>query len=226
MLQSMGEGIWVLDQPMRMPGGIEIGTRSAVVRLADGGLLLHCPGPLSEEQRGEVRALGPVQEILAPNAFHHLFLEEAVEHFPDARVHAVASLHAKYPDLPLQPLGGEPDPAWQGVLEQQVIAGAPRMDEVVCFHPESRTLLLVDLCFNMRRFGNRRTEWFMRLAGAHGRFGPSRLARSMIRDRAAVRASLDRVLEWDFDQVVVTHGERLERGGRDALREAFGFLRA
>ena len=224
MLASLGDGIWVIDQPMRMSGGIEIGTRSTVVRLADGGLLLHCPGPLSEAQRESVRALGPVQEILAPNAFHHLFLADAVASFPEARVHAVASLHAKYPALPLLPLGGEPDPAWRGVLEQLPIVGAPRMDEVVCFHAESRTLLLVDLCFNMRRFGNRRTAWFMRLAGAYGRFGPSRLARSMIRDRAAVRRSLDRLLAWDFDQVVVTHGDCIERGGREALREAFAFL--
>ena len=31
----------------------------------------------------------------------------------------------------------------------------------------------------------------------------------MIRDRAAARSSLQRILEWDFDRVVVTHGENI-----------------
>ena len=46
----------------------------------------------------------------------------------------------------------------------------------------------------------------------------------MIRHRAAARASVERVLAWDFDRVTVTHGEVLERGGRDAVRAGFAFL--
>lgn len=224
MLRSIGDGIWVLDHPMRMPGGIEIGTRSTWVRLADGSLLLHSPGPMTEEQLEGVRALAPVSAIVAPNAFHHLFLERAAACFPAAEIHGVAGVQDKVPALSMQRLSGEAAPVWKGILEQEVVGGAPRMDEVVCFHPASRTLLLVDLCFNMRRFDNRRTGWFLHLAGAHGRFGPSRLARSMIRDRAALRASVDRMLAWDFDRVVVTHGDVVETGGREVFREAFAFL--
>ena len=66
----------------------------------------------------------------------------------------------------------------------------------------------------------------MRLVGAHSYFGPSRLARSMIKDRAALRASVDRILAWDFDRVVVTHGDLVETGGREALRASFAFLQA
>ena len=37
-------------------------------------------------------------------------------------------------------------------------------------------------------------------------------------------AALDRVPAWEFDRVVVTHGEMLESGGRDALRQAYPWL--
>jgi hypothetical protein len=45
-----------------------------------------------------------------------------------------------------------------------------------------------------------------------------------VRDRAAARRSLETILAWDFDRVVVTHGRALETGGREALRRAFAWL--
>ena len=58
----------------------------------------------------------------------------------------------------------------------------------------------------------------MRLIRSYGRFGPSTLDPWLIRDRAAARASLERILAWDFDRVIVAHGDVLERGGHDAAR--------
>jgi len=225
-VRSIADGISVMDHPFRMPGGIAIGTRSTWVRLADQSWLVHAPGPMTEEQLAQARALGPVSAIVAPNRFHHLFLEAAAHAFPDASLHAVPSLHPKYPGLALQRLGATPDPAWQGVLEQVVVEGAPRIEEVVFFHPASRTLLLVDLCFNMRRAENLRTRIFLGLANAYDRFGPSRLARSLFKDKAAVRRSVDQILAWDFERAVVTHGDIFEAGARDALRDAFAWLPA
>jgi hypothetical protein len=70
-----------------------------------------------------------------------------------------------------------------------------------------------------------RARLFHWLVGAApGRFGPHRLIRAGIRDRAAARRSLERILEWDFDRVVMSHGAVLERGGRARLRECFAFL--
>jgi hypothetical protein len=45
-----------------------------------------------------------------------------------------------------------------------------------------------------------------------------------IRERAAFRESLDEVLLWDFERVIVGHGEKIAFGGRSVLREAFSFL--
>jgi len=32
------------------------------------------------------------------------------------------------------------------------------------------------------------------------------------------------ILAWDFDRVVVAHGEVLESGGREALRQGYAWL--
>jgi hypothetical protein len=112
------------------------------------------------------------------------------------------------------------------VLDQALVQGAPSLNEVVFLHRPSRTLLCLDLCFHVRPPRNLVTQLFMRLNGAWDRFGPSRIFRyAIVKDRRALRASLDRVLAWDFDRVSVAHGDVLERGGRDALRQGFAWLR-
>jgi hypothetical protein len=50
------------------------------------------------------------------------------------------------------------------------------------------------------------------------------MVRAFIRDRRAARESVDRLLRWDFDRVIVSHGDVLETGGRDRLAEGFAFL--
>jgi hypothetical protein len=66
----------------------------------------------------------------------------------------------------------------------------------------------------------------MTLNGAYGHFGPSRVGRGFMKDRAAVRASVDRLLAHDFERVLMAHGDVLQTGGRAELERAFAFLRA
>jgi hypothetical protein len=46
-----------------------------------------------------------------------------------------------------------------------------------------------------------------------------------MRDRAAVRASLDRILAGDFDRIIVGHGRNVETGGKRVFGDAFAFVR-
>jgi hypothetical protein len=48
--------------------------------------------------------------------------------------------------------------------------------------------------------------------------------RRLIRDRVAARESVARILRWNFDRVIVTHGDVLESGGLAKFAEAFSFL--
>ena len=38
-VRALDKDLWVIDHPFRMPGGIELGARTTLVRLSDGGLL-------------------------------------------------------------------------------------------------------------------------------------------------------------------------------------------
>lgn len=224
-LRELDRGLWAVEQPLRV-GGLELGTRTTIVRLADGGLLVHSPGPFTAALRGEIEALGPVRALIAPNLLHHLFLAESASAFPRALVFAAPGLREKLGATRIdQVLAEAPPPLWANDLDQLVVRGAPGLNEVVFLHRASRTLICGDLCFNVRNSSSAFTRVFMRLNSAYGRFGPSRLFRyTVLKDAREMRASIDRILEWDFERVVVAHGEVLESDGSSALRRSFSWL--
>lgn len=222
MLRALGEELWVAEAPLRLMA-VQFGVRASVVRLGDGGLWVHCPIGLSDGLEAELAALGPVRHLVAANRHHHLYLVENARAFPEAQVRLAPGLAEKTPALPGGVvLGGETP--WADDLDQLLIEGWPFASETVFLHRRSRTLLLTDLAFNLREPRPPVERWMLRLLGAYDRLGPSRLARGTMRDRAKVRASVDRVLGWDFERVVPAHGEIVEKGGRELLREAFAFL--
>lgn len=222
-MQQIAEGLWIVDRPFSLMG-LQLGRRMVVVRLPDGSLLLHAPVPIDDATARQLDAVGEVRHVVAPNLMHHLALPKVAGRYPHARVHGPPGLEKKRQEMQLHPLDGDAARAWAAVLDQQVIDGAPALRETVFFHRPSRTLICTDLVFHFRQAEGALTRLYLRASGALGRMKQTRVLRAMIRDRAAARASIDRVLDWDFDRVVMAHGQVLERGGREALRDATAWL--
>ena len=223
-LRSIAKDVWVIDHPLRV-GGLHLGTRTTVVRLANGGLWMHSPGPLEPELTAQLIALGPVQALIAPNAMHHLYLGENIRAFPQATVYVSPTLPAKIKGaFTYNILSDEPPVLWHDELAQHLIGGMPKLQETAFLHRASRTLILTDLAFNIQQSDSWFTRFFMRLNGAYGHFGPSRIFRTLVKDRAALRSSLNRMQEWDFDRITVTHGEILETGGKSVMQTQYAWV--
>jgi len=222
--RALAEGLWVFDRPLRV-GPIEIGTRMTALRLEDGGLFVHSPVALDARTRRTLEALGPVRHVVAPNQVHHLFIAEYREAYPEAIFWAAPGLPEKRPDLRFDAVLGDIAPeAWAGQLEQECFAGMPRLNEVVFFHPATRTLLLTDLAFNVVEPEGVWVKLWQRLSGTSGRFATARYVRWMVRDRDAARASRDRMLGWDIDRVTLTHGAVIQTRGARLVRRGFEWL--
>ena len=225
-LRQVAQDLWVAERPQRF-FGLEVGTRMTVVRLTDGSLLLHSPIPLDAELRRELDAIGRVRFAVAPNRVHHLYAGKVAEAYPAARLWVGPGLERKRPDLVFEAVLGDEAPAeWKGQVDQVLFRGRPYENEVVFFHRASRTLILCDLAFNFGPSAAAPTRLLMRLLRSYGHFGPSKLDPLLIRDRRAARESLERILGWDFDRVVVAHGDVLESGGHEALRRGYSWLLA
>src|SRR5262249_27558699 len=132
---------------------------------------------------------GPVRGVIAPSRAHHLFAGDYPTGYPDALLFAAPGLPEKRPDLKFaSELSDEAPPLWASEIEQHVFRGAPFLNEVVFFHPATRTVLFTDLVFNLppQGMGNVASRIFFRLLGANGHFGPHRMVKYVfIRDRAA-----------------------------------------
>lgn len=223
MLRAIDAKLWVAEHPQTL-FGVRIGARMTLVELEDGTLWAHSPIPLDAATRAEIDQLGPVQHIVAPNQFHHLYAASAAQSWPGSTLYVAPGLAAKV-DLPAHTTLGEPEPAaWRRQIDQHVFGGMPAVNEVVFFHRESKTLIVTDLFFNLRDLDHWWSRTFLRLNDAYDRFGMSRYYRSNIKDKAAARASADRILTWDFDRVILSHGAILETGGRDVVAEALTHL--
>ena len=203
MLRKLDENLWVIDHEFAMPGGIQIGTRTTVIRLSDGSLFVHALGPADDGDHVEISKLGHVAHAVSPNLFHNEFVEDWASRYEGAKFYAPETFEEKVPSL----------------------EGAPVLGEIVFFHPSSRTLLLTDLCFNMVHSDSFITRLVMRIMGGYGHFGPSRLAKSFMKDKSAIRRGIDKILEWDFDRVTVTHGVVLERGGHEKFKQSYAWLK-
>jgi len=223
-MQQLHSDLWVTESPQRFLG-LEVGARMTVIRLPDGNLLLHSPIAADADLVSEVQALGPVTYLVAPNKFHHLFVGDWQRACPEATIYAAPGLDTKRADLTIAGvLGDEPEPGWAGAMEQILVAGFSFANEVVFFHRASATLIATDLAFNVGSNSPWQTRLFVRLAGTYGQLAPTLLERLMVRDRAAFRHSVERILEWPFERVVVAHGEVSEEGGREELVHGYSWL--
>jgi hypothetical protein len=226
VLYELAENIWIAERSQRFYG-LEVGTRMTVIRLADGSLLLHSPVSLDLELRRELDAIGHVRFVAAPNRVHHLYAGKVAEAYPAARLWVAPGLERKRPDLVFVAVLGDEAPAeWKDDVDQVFFRGRPYENEVVFLHRPSRTLIMCDLAFNFGPRAAAPTRLLMRLLRSYGRFGPSKVDPLLIRDRLAARQSLERILAWDFDRVVVAHGDVLESGGHEALRRGYSWLLA
>lgn len=223
-LQQLADDLWVVERPQTFYG-LSVGTRMTVIRLADRRLLLHSPVALDADLRQQLDAVGRVCYAVAPNRLHHLYAAEVARAYPGARLWVAPGLERKRPDLVFEAvLGDEAPEEWRGVVDQVFFRGRPYENEVVFCHRPSRTLLLCDLAFNIGPRAAPLTRLLMKLIRSYGHLGPSKLDPLLIRDRAAARASLERILAWDFDRVVVAHGEVQESGGHEILRRGYAWL--
>ena len=222
LLTLLDKDIWVADHDFSLLG-VNIGTRTTVVRLKGGGLFLHSPGPLDSGLSHEIDELGEVEYLVAPNKFHHLYLGDYMARWPAAKVYGAPGLAQKRMDLHFDgDLQDHPDSGWKDDLDQIWIEGAPKVNEIVFLHRPTQTLLLVDLVFSLKpsTFGMRIFSW---LNGSQS-LGTSRLMRLLLKDKEATKASVQKIFEWDFDRVIMSHGEIIEADGKSKLSSSFRWL--
>jgi hypothetical protein len=224
-MRQIANDIWVQERPFKLLG-MDMGVRMTLIKLADGSLFVHSPVSLDSALREEIDRLGRVAFVVAPNRLHHLFVGEYFAAYPTAAFYAAPGLESKRPDLKFTGvLGNEAPSGWAGQIDQIHCDGSRFLNEMDFYHRASRTLMLTDIAFNICRTESRLGRIVLTIDQSYGHFGSSLVGKLMLlRARSKWRATIDQMLHWDFDRIIVCHGDIVESDGKETFRRAFAFL--
>ena len=225
MYTELAPNLFILSEPLSFYG-LQIGRNMVVIRLPNGDLFVNSPASLSDDRIAALNDLGRVRYVTPSSKLHgHLHMEDYRHAFPDAELFAAPGLDRRRTDLAFDGLlGSAPDQRWANVIDQAAFLGAFWITEIEFFHRPSKTLIIGDICYNLGPETPLKTRLAARLLGMYGDLSVPLDLRHLIKNEAAARHSIDRILEWDFERVIVGHGHVVEHNPKRRVREAFDWL--
>jgi hypothetical protein len=217
--------IWLKEYPIRF-AGCRFDARMVVVRLSDGRLMIQSPCPIDETTKSEIDSLGTVAVIVAPGNYHYLNVQSAQEAFADAETHICPRVEKKDSSLSYtKVLGDEPDAVWASDFDQVLVRGTRFINEVAFFHRASKTLILVDLIEN---YGDETTQpkgwlkfWWKMIFRMWNSPKPAPEYQMGWKDKALAKSCLEKILSWDFDKIIISHGDLIENDAQQIARTAW-----
>jgi hypothetical protein len=223
-IEELAENLWRVQGSVPM---MSLKRTMTVARLGDGRLAIHSAIALDEAAMKKLEAWGTPAYLIVPNAYHRMDLPAFKHRYPALavltargsrskveKVHAVDGVLEDFPSddsVRMQPL--------PGVAEIEGVMVVRSKDGV--------TVVLCDAVFNMDRKRDPLGFLFTTLLGSAPGPRVSRLAKAaMVKDKAALRAELERLAETPgLVRLIVAH-EKVASGpdAAAALRRAATFL--
>lgn len=223
-LDAFAPGIWLVAYSVPY-FGMEIPARMTVIQMSDGRVMLHSPCALSEALKSAIDAIGPVAWIVAPGTFHHVHVPAAQAAYPTAKTWLCPGLERKRPELTFDGILDDQAPVdWADDLEQVPVRGTGFMAEVAFYHRASRVLILVDL---IELIGDQTPGigWTLRLWWGLFRMWnrprPAPEYRMGWRDKRAAARGLRDILAWDFERIVIAHGDLITANAHEVAQDAW-----
>jgi hypothetical protein len=228
-MQAFAHNVWTVDGPNARDFGVLFTTRMTVVKLADGSIWIDSPVSVPFETLKQVTEWGPVRYLVAATPRHVWRLAAWHTLFPDAQLWASRPtlLTLKKGHLPLTgTLKDTPPSDWSLDLDQLAFQGNPLAEEVMFFHKASRTVILDDFIQEHPNVKGKplRNALFQLEGVASPQGGVALDIRLSFTNRKLARRSLDKLLSWDFDKLIIAHGACIEKGAKPFVEQAFQWL--
>jgi len=220
----LGESIWVKHFDFKLLGA-PLGKTTTVIRLGR-DLLIHSAAPMTPPDVDAIKALGNPRWLMEGSRMHDTFASSLRGAFPEAtyllppRFPLAAEIMAPVEKLRRKSLPG----VWAGEIEVERIGGVPAVEEHAVWHRVSKTLILSDFVFNLGLPPGGRVPFFLRwVSGIKAFPATSRLVKLAVKDRGQLKKSVERILRWDIEQVVVGHGEIMTVNAKGLLKQTLNW---
>jgi Domain of unknown function (DUF4336) len=232
VLKPVAPDIWTVDSGPLDAMGLAIPVRMTVVRLKSGDLWLHSPTRYDEGLGLELRRIGTIRHLVAPNVAHWSFLKDWQARCPGVVTWAAPGLRhrsqVKKSGVALDhDLGPSAPEAWAHDIEQAVVPGGFGVNEVAFLHCSTSTLVLTDLIQNFEPEKiSPLVRPLVRLAGAMAPDGkaPVHLRFAINRKRDAAAAAARKLVGWAPERVIFAHGLWFNLDGATQLQRALRWL--
>ena len=231
MLRQLDHHLWVAEQPLKFLG-LEVGTRMTVVKLSDSSLVLISPINIDSQLKQQLDSLGIVKYLIAPNLFHYLYISACQQIYPHAVSISAPGLGNKRPELKIDQVFTQDRIEFNSELEHTLFSGfqvfiPPKIsvvNEIVFYHLASKTLIITDSAFNFDNTFPTITKMAARLFGSYQVLKPSWLEKIAVKDHKQLAKSINKILEWDFQRIIMAHGSIIENNAKLQLAEGYRWL--
>lgn len=173
------------------------------------GLMIYSPVHLSESMIAELKQLGEVAAIIAPNLFHHMYLRDCISALPQARVLIAPGLEKKIGVIPnAEEFTAKTEFGTQEIDHFMFTGHA--LQETIIFHRATGTLITADLIYN---YGPRQypaERMFFRTIGCYGAPKVAFYHRFAITDKKSVANLIKTVSSWKIRRIIMSHGDIIE----------------
>ncbi len=228
-LHQIGKEIWTYEGSKVDFYGFPFPTRMTIVRLNDGNLWVHSPENINDELKEELSELGKIRYLISPNKLHHLFLLEWIAAYPEAITYSAPGLSQKRKDIKFDvELSENAEYEWKNDIDQTIFRGSPAMEEVVFYHMLSKTLVLTDLIENFNpstlNWWQKNLACFAGILYPNGKMPIDWRVSFLFGSKKKARKSLNTIMSWDAENIIVSHGECVFGSGNEFLKNSFNWL--
>jgi len=215
MMEKLGEDIWVHEDKMNLMC-TELQLRMTIVKLAEGGLWIHSPTALSAELKSQLEQLGPIEFIVSASNGHNLWLKEWQTAFPEAQLYVSAGIPKKLNLSDYHLLDETIENHWQQDLSHEYMAGVPLFNESVFLHKKTKALIVTDFIQHYPAelpigFAGFLAKYIFRPIGFKDKcVAPPLKMNMIIKEKQHFSSAIKSIKTWDFDKIIVTHGEIID----------------
>jgi hypothetical protein len=219
-LTQLARNLWYVEGSIHMPLG-DLKRNMIVYRLPSGELLLHSVVAMDEASMQALEALGRPAYLIVPHGSHRLDAAFYKDRYPAIRVLAPAAARAKVEEVVnIDATEEETLPGLGiGVVKIDGMKNDKGENALLVDVDGGKALILNDVIWTRGFSGNP----LIRLLGTQGgALGVARAVRwSGVKDRAAVKATLDRLADIpQLELMTVSHGSPVRGRVSERLRAA------
>lgn len=208
-----------LRSEMKLPlNAVQIPLHTAAIKTSKGVVLIS-PINFEAAQISRINDMGPVVAIVLPSLIHYLHVKSAQVHFPTATVWAPVGAREALPQLHIDKILTVDKWPYEDI-DFVTLQGAPKVAETVFLAKSEKTIFVADLVTNMMEPKGWAAPFLLKLSGGFQKLATNKRFKLAMKDKNAFKRSLAEVLKWNFDKILVAHGEFVGSDGKERLKVA------